>query len=224
VKRKATVKSRRGNRTSKRSSLTDRIYRAIREAILDAPLHQAPTLSERDLAKRYRVSKTPVREALIRLAKDGFIEISPRKGISITKISVQDLREVFGIRSALEGLGAESAAGNIPLSALTKLKDEFYAAAENKDQQRLYRLGEDLHQLIAAGCNNQRLAGIVDTMRAQIARYSKLASRLPEQTDNSLRDHLRIIQALEREDGPEARRAIEDHIKGVKANLIRSLL
>jgi DNA-binding GntR family transcriptional regulator len=183
----------------------------------------AVTLSERDLAKRHGVSKTPVREALIRLAQEGLIEISPRKGISIAKISVEDLKEVFGIRSALEGLAAEEAAGKIPLAALMKLRDNLHAAAEDKDQQRLYNLGEQLHQLVMTGCNNKRLASIVGTMRAQIARYSKLASRLPEQTDNSLREHLRIIEALER-DGDAARRAIEDHIRSVKANLIHSLL
>jgi DNA-binding GntR family transcriptional regulator len=223
VRRRPKAARRSRSRRATPSSLTHRIYQAIRESILESPGGPS-TLAERDLAKQYGVSKTPVREALIRLAQEGFIEISPRRGISIPKISVEDLKEVFGVRSALEGLAAEEAARNVPTAALRTLKDEFHAAAEDKDGPRLYELGEALHNLIMAACNNKRLTSVVGTMRAQIVRYSRLASRLPEQMDRSYRDHLGIIEALEHQDPAGARRAIEDHIKGVKENLIRSVL
>lgn len=207
-----------------RSSLTERIYNSLREAILENGLRPRSLVSERDLARQFRVSKTPVREALIRLAQEGFVKISPRKGIFVSPISVKELRDVFGIRSALEGLAAEEAAGRIPREALARLRKDFYAAAENKDQDRLFRLGVQLHDLIMEVCDNKRLSSIVATMRAQIARYSRLASRLPEQAEESLRDHLRIIRALEQGDGKAARRAIEGHIRGVKENLGQSML
>ena len=204
--------------------MTERIHHSIREAILENSLRSGSLVSERDLAREFRVSKTPVREALIRLAQEGFVEISPRKGIFISPISVKELKDVFGIRSALEGLAAEEAVGRIRRETLVKLRKDFYAAAKAKDEERLFRLGVQLHDLIMEACDNKRLTSIVGTMRAQIARYSKLASWLPEQAEVSLRDHLRIIRALERRVGTGARRAIEEHIHGVKENLIRSML
>jgi DNA-binding GntR family transcriptional regulator len=204
--------------------LTERIYHSLRDAILENGLRPGALVSERDLARELRVSKTPVREALIRLAQEGFVEISPRKGIFVSPISVKELRDVFGIRSALEGLAAEEAAARIGREELAKLRRDLGAAAKAKDRERLFRLGAELHDLIMEACDNKRLSSIVGTMRAQIARYSNLASRLPEQAEESLRDHLRMIRALERRDGTAARRAVERHISGVKENLIRSML
>lgn len=205
-------------------SLTDRVYRALREWILISDFRSGSLLTERELARRLEVSKTPVREALIRLGQEGFVEISPRRGIRVSSVSVQDLKEVFGIRSALEGLAAETAAGCIPRHVLVELRRQFRQAARAKDDERLFELGARLHDLTIEACGNRRLASIVDTIRAQIARYSRLASRLPEQARQSLRDHLRILRALERRDPVGARRAVEQHIRDVKENLVRSML
>lgn len=219
-----TLRRSRSRKASSSRSLAEDVYRAIREAILANRFEAGLLLSERELARRLAVSKTPVREALIRLAHEGFVEVSPRRGMLLPKASVQDLKELFAVRSALEGLAAETAVGLIPAETLARLRQGLAEAARDKDQERLFQLGAELHELAIQASGNQRLASIVGTMRAQIARYSRLASTLPEQSERSLREHLEVIDALERGDGAGARRAIEAHIRGVRDNLIRALL
>lgn len=209
---------------SSKASLTERIYRSIREAILRNGLRPGAALAEHELGKKFGVSKTPVREALIRLAHEGFVTVSPRKGVFVATVSMEDLRELFAIRSALEGLACEQAAGRIPPQRLASLRKEFTDAARARNERQLFRLGVRLHELIIEAAGNKRLAALLETMRAQIARYSNMASQLPDQTDKSLRDHLRVIDALERGDGQAAKRLIQEHILAVKENLVRSML
>ena len=211
-------------RTKAKRSLTEWSYERIREAILKNGLPPGTALAEQDLAKRFAISKTPVREALIRLAHEGFVDISARKGSFVAKTSIEDLKEIFEMRSALEGLACELAVSRIPKETLAKFRENLLDAAARGDEDRLFRLGLKLHDLIMKGAGNKLLGGIVDLMRVQISRYSHMASRLSQQAEQSLRAHIKIVEALEREDGSAARRAMEEHIQDVKENLIRSML
>src|SRR5258707_13653661 len=101
--------------------LKDSVYHRLREQIVSAELPPGYVLREAELAARFEVSKTPLREAFVRLEKDGFVTIPPYRSAVVAGYSQQDLREIYEVRELLEGQGAREAAVNIATEAVPTL-------------------------------------------------------------------------------------------------------
>lgn len=199
--------------------LSQRVYEAIKAAIIDQGLAPGKLLSQKELAQEYGVSFTPVREALIRLEQEGFVKVIAKRGAVIAEVSADDLDDVLAVRAALEGAAAEAAAGRIPSEALREVRQRMAAAETNGDSESLYEAGTLVHELILLHCGYPRLVRLVSECSAHIARYSVLASRLPDQAARSAHGHRMILEALESDEGDAARRAVEAHIGQMRAEL-----
>src|SRR5512132_3729195 len=130
-------------------SVTDRIYRALRRDILSGALKPGDTVSVRDLARRFRGSRTPAREALIRLSHDRLVTIHPRRGAFVTGISLRELHQVFQVRELLEGLAARLACQNPDKSVLDALEDELRVARASGKYHDLATIGMKIHEWVS---------------------------------------------------------------------------
>ena len=139
--------------------LKDSVYLKLRQEIVSGKLPPGYLLREAELAARFGVSKTPLREAFVRLEKDGFVEIAPYRSAVVGGYSRQDLREIYEVRELLEGLCAREAALNIAtedLAALSRIVRGSVAAFEAGDSDRLAALLDEFDVLLYAQSQEQQ--------------------------------------------------------------------
>ena len=199
-----------------KKSLADSVYHYLVEAILTGKLPDGTELSEVAIAAQLGVSRTPVHEAIRHLILDGLIEVLPNRAVQVAQFSPEDIAEVHEMHLLLEPAAAERAALRLPAEKLTKFRetadklDRSYG--KNGWLEQALDFDVHFHDQLAAACGNSRL-------QAEIAKYRRLARVFCRMIDNlpklrtAFREHLPILEALERRDPPQARRAMETHIK-----------
>jgi DNA-binding GntR family transcriptional regulator len=204
-------------------SITDRIYRALRREILAGVLKPGDSVSVRELARRFRGSRTPIREALIRLSHDRFVTIHPRRGAFVTGISIRQLHEVFQVRELLEGLAARLACQNPDKSVLDAFDDELKAARKSGKYQDLTTVGMKIHAWVSTAANNGTLTAILSDLHAHMARIFTLFVNDVVVTTESYGQYQAIIDAIRDNKPDEAEAAMRRHIALAKEQLLRTL-
>ncbi len=196
------------------------IYDLLKNKLISLEIKPGQLLSDNEIAVQFEVSRTPVRQALARLERDGLIQIIPRKGAFVKFLSMKDILEIFQVRKALESLAARLAAENIDLEALKEFEN-FYLNALNEDSadglQRIFNYGVKFHDFILKSAGNQRIEKILKDLRAQfeISRMFFLnqnSNVKPSRATQSINEHLGIIEALKKKDGDLAEVRIKEHI------------
>lgn len=198
-----------------RSSLSDLVYDRLVEALTTGRYNCGDELNELTLAVEYDVSRTPVREALRRLASEGLVTNSPNRQATVIQLSKSVIRETYEVRQTLEAAAAARAVEQITADDLSELRRKAIAAVPGDDSawgQPERRFDDDLHHVIAARCGN-------DLLRREIARYLKLVrfvrtrvGRNPEALAQGHREHEQILTALEARDPLAAQQAMSTHI------------
>lgn len=201
-----------------------RVYRTLRQDILTLALRPGQLLVERELAARFRVSKTPIREALALLEQDGLVEIVPRRGVLVTPVSVRDVRELFELRMALEGAAAQLAAGRITEDELARL-DGLIAESrgaqaeaarrpgEGKGWRRLLEINRAFHLTIARASGNVRLVRLIERTLDEMMRLIALGYEIGQ--------HVEIVAALRTGDGEQARLAMVNHVRTTLESVLK---
>jgi DNA-binding GntR family transcriptional regulator len=207
-----------------RLSLGDAVYDRLSKAILAGQFACGHQFNEVELANLLAVSRTPVREALRRLANDGLVTITRSRHPTVVQPTCADVIEAFQVRRFLEAGAASLAAERMDAAQLNELRDR---AAEAKPGQRPdwceaeRRFDAVLHQTIALAAGNARL-------RQEIERYLNLfrllrhrAASNPDRLAAGHREHLAILEALEARDPPAAALAMTNHIdRALQAMLV----
>lgn len=184
------------------SSLVDAAYLAMKTAIRDnifPPGHQA---AEPDIARQLGMSRTPVHEAIIRLQEEGLVQVLPRRGVLICPISAEDIREIYDVLIAVEGMAAALLAalpGELSAAAAEALEKETASMAEALLAGRLldWAAADDrFHQLLTERCGNRRLARIAATVRDQAHRARLFTLHLRPRPEGSAGEHGRITAAI----------------------------
>jgi DNA-binding GntR family transcriptional regulator len=189
-------------------TMVDAAYRLIRQKILDNQWAPGTQALEGALALEFGMSRTPVREACIRLANEGLVEVVPRHGIRVLPVSPSDMREIYEILTSLESTAAELAARAKPsaeaLAPLDRASRDMERALKRDDLDAWAEADERFHRHLLALCGNAKLAAIVFNFwdRAHRARMVTLRLRTPPVT--STREHLAIVQAIRRGDAAAA--------------------
>jgi DNA-binding GntR family transcriptional regulator len=203
-------------------SLKDKAYAAIKDAILTLELEPGTPLVESDLADQLGISKTPVRDALQELERDGLVTRLPFKGTYVTEVTERDLREIFQLRAVLEGLAARLATSLLTPQELDEL-DHNLSAAEDAlargDLALCSRLGKSVHDAIIEKADNVRLISMIRNLDESLLRFRALSDRTSGRLDKSLREHRRILDALRRQDAYAAEESVRDHLHSVLENL-----
>lgn len=198
------------------NKLSNQVYEHLLQDILAGRLASGTVLREVELAQQLGVSRTPVREALGRLAGQGLAEIRANRSAVVRELGAEQLRHVYQVREALEGLAAELACRRLTAADFDRLDDLVAAipAPDSADyQDACHRLDVELHRLLALRSGNPVLAGEIEKFHdlVQLVRY-RVASR-DGALALALRQHRAIISALRAGKPAEARRAMIAHIR-----------
>jgi DNA-binding GntR family transcriptional regulator len=199
-------------------TLTERVYVTVKEAILDLQFKPGTSLVEDDLARQLGTSKTPVRDALLTLERDGLVTKVPYKGTYVAPVAVRDATEIFELRAVLEGLAARLATPVFSprdLDAAQALLDQADAALERGDTDSCSILGAQFHTMIHERADNRRLKPMLDKLEEQLRRLRRLSDRLQGRLAKSAREHRRILEALRSGDPAQAEDAMRAHLDSV---------
>jgi GntR family transcriptional regulator, rspAB operon transcriptional repressor len=204
--------------TEKPESLTEIVYQVLRDAIISKRLPPGERVSEAGLAQQLRVSKTPVREALLRLQAIGLIEAEGGRGGRIVRPSADSIRHTYEVRGALETLAASLAtarATKAQRSQLLELATASLAAARNQDLDGFRRYDEAFHDLLAAASSNPYLTRLIGN--AYTLTGAARQRDVPSAGDSvdCAEGHVRIAEAVARGDSTAAAAAAAAHVEMV---------
>jgi DNA-binding GntR family transcriptional regulator len=197
------------------ASLTDQAVAAIRQAVHDGALIPGQLYSAYQIADYLGVSRSPVREALMRLAEAGMVSFERNRGFRIVVPGPRDIAEVFGLRLLLEVPAARQAAVSASAELVTGLRAEFDAmrrAAADHDEPEFMRHDQRLHGLIVAATGNSRVVKVVDGLRDLTRLLGASTVDRSRDLDGILAEHLPVLEAIAAGDGPAAGRAMAGHI------------
>jgi DNA-binding GntR family transcriptional regulator len=208
-------------------SLKDKAYAAIKDAILTARFEPGMPLVENDLAQQLGISKTPIRDALQELEREGFVTRILFKGTQVTDVTIRDIVEVFQLRAVLEGLAARIAAPLFSTQELDRIAEYLTAAEAALADGNLVlcsEQGRKLHFAIIdkAEADAQRLASIIRNLDDHVQRFRILSDRISGRLDKSVREHRRILATLYQRDALAAEQAMRDHLFSVQQDLSES--
>lgn len=209
---------------SKPRTLVDQVYHQILDRILHNVWGTGHQALEQELAEELGVSRTPVREALIRLQRDGLVKVVPRHGMRVLPISLKDIQEIHQILTSLEGLSVELAASRSlsekELKPLKQTIKRMETAHRNSDIKAWAEADEDFHCELVNLSDNRILTDVVDDFwgRAQRARLTMLSLR--RSTEESTTEHTLLVNAIREGDARRAREILEAHRKRGIVNLV----
>lgn len=217
----------RQDKGSPRQSFTELAYQKIRRQILDNEMPAGFQATEQDIAELLNMSRTPTREALLRLSQEGLIEIWPRHGMRVKYISVDDLREIYEILTALESAAAGLAAQRkVPTEKISNMREsiaQMDTALAQDDLKRWADADGRFHQQLAEASGNSRLVEVVETYQGQAHRLRMITLKLRPKPSNSNRDHEAVVDAIAGNDAKAAERIHREHRERSGAMLIALL-
>lgn len=199
-----------------RSLLQDRAYRELKGLIQGGAYPPGTFLSERQLAGRLGMSKTPIKSALTRLDMEGFVAVSPQQGILVREPSVHEILDLFDIREALETFVARRMAGRLSPEQAARLRANLRAqarAAKARDVEEATRLDAEFHTLLCDFAGNREISRTLWSMREKLHRLI-LGNfrRVPQRMGASVREHAGIAAAVVRGNGDLAAERVRSHL------------
>lgn len=203
--------------------LKDWAYETIKQLILTLTVEPGEQLHIEDLSAKMKVSRTPIREALLKLESEDLVEANPRVGFFVKVITKNDLRELFELREITEGYAAKKSAlllTDDDLAWINKLQREAVAAVKAGDLNEFNEKEIALHTFIIEKSQNQRLIKLVESIKDLTYRQRFLALKSIDNVKKSLDEHQKIITALQNKDSDKASRSMSDHISFVKNRML----
>ncbi len=205
------------------TSLEEKVYRALEDKILTRELSPGEAVTESALSKALGVSRTPVREAIARLDREGLIKLIPNKGAYVVGISEKDLVDIYMIRTRLEGLAARLCAEKKDKGIAAELAEnieltEFYISKGNIEKVK--DLDSAFHDIIYRACESRMLSNTLSGLHRYIASYRKLSLTVEGRIQKSLDEHREICYAIEKGDAVGADKLMSAHVERALENLL----
>lgn len=195
---------------------------AIRRSLSAGDMVPGQRLVEQELSERYHATRSSVREALQDLAAEGLVELVPRRGARVRVVSVEEAIQITECRAALEGLCARRAAEHAPSQRRESLREigtGMRKAVAEGDLNTYSALNRQLHDSIARMSGQTVAEGLLDRLKGQMVRYQFRLALRPGRPNQSLPQHLAIIDAVVAGDGAAAEAAARAHLDSVIAEL-----
>lgn len=191
------------------------VYEHLRDQVLNHPNHSSDRLVEAKIAKELGISRTPVREALHLLEKDGFVESIPRVGYSIKKLTIDELDEIFEMRMVNEKLACRWAVGKIKASGLKKMEKNIAGTEKilEKGTPHLFiDYDEEFHEILVQSSGSKHLFDLCQQLRQLMLRYRAASIKTAESVENALAGHKRIFEALKSRDQESLEAELARHL------------
>jgi DNA-binding GntR family transcriptional regulator len=199
------------------ATLAEQAYATIRHQIMHGELEPQSIVSERLLAERLQLGKSPIRVAVQRLASEGFLTVEPRRGILVATRSIQDIIDLFEIRVVLERLVVRQIAGNLQPEQVDRLRanlEQHRTLAESGDSAAALSIDFDFHRLLCAFHANAYLAATLNRVLDSLFPELRLShKRSPGRGQEAVRDHEAVAEALIRGDAVEAENLMAAHFR-----------
>lgn len=204
----------------------DDVVSGIRDLIIEGDIAAGARISERELCDRFGVSRTPLREALKVLASEGLVELTPNRGARVTRLTEQDVADMFEVMGTLEALAGELAAQRITDEELAEVKAMHYQMALHHARRELmpyFRLNQAIHRKIFEISRNRSLVTVYNTLAGRIRRPRYLANISEARWTQALKEHEAILAALEAKDGAALGRILKDHLRKTSETVKQAL-
>ena len=198
-----------------RKSLGEHVFESLKQAIIRGKIAADEWLVESHIAETLGISRTPVREAIHKLEREGLIERQPRGGFRVLGLNRDDIEETFGLRSLLEGYAARLAAVKHKaeeLKSLDKKIDEFQKALDLKKMDLLPAINTEFHDLLYRLSKSPKLIGMINGLRDQIYRYREMILKEKQFAATSNLDHKKMLKYIRKRDAEGAERLVQEHI------------
>ncbi len=192
------------------------IYKDLKKKILELKIKGHDILKEEDIAAKYKVSRTPAREALHLLEKDGFLQKVRKVGYILKPLTKNDLNEIIGLRSILESYAAFLTTKNLKSSIIKKLKklnDKAYESILKKDLEKFFKINSEFHKTIYQSSGNKRLSQLIENLMENFARYRLMLLKINKMPETSYTDHLEMIKAMEEKNPEKVEKLVKEHIE-----------
>jgi DNA-binding GntR family transcriptional regulator len=208
------------------SSLTRQAYQRLRDMIVSLQLQPGALINDAALMDELKLGRTPIREAIQRLAGEGLVVLRPRRGAFVAGLSLLDLQQIFEMRRAIEGYAASLAAERATpadLAALNAALDQLQHAGAAADPQALIEVDRAFHRALARAAHNRFLEITLSRMYNLNLRLWYLALHKIGPMHDAVSEHRRVLDAITRRDSAQAEAAIRAHITDFQQR-IRALL
>ncbi len=204
--------------------LKEQAYEALKELILGGELPPGTFLSERTLAARLGMSKTPIRSALERLQTERFITISPQQGIVVRGLSLAEINDHYDLRIALETFVVSRLAGRLTSeyeAALAANHSTMLEFASAQDKPRFMACDAEFHLLLCEALGNQEIVRVMEHQRDKFMRViMPLIERHGERLEQTLAEHAGIVESVRRGDGRDAAIRVSTHLNNGRRLLV----
>lgn len=207
-------------------SLTERAYEAIKHDIITLRLRPGEPLNEAQLMQSTGLGRTPVHQAMHRLALEGLVVILPRKGAMVAPVSLNDALEIIDVRMINETYCVELAARAATpddLAAIEAVLLRSRDAIAARDVATMMRIDRDFHLAISRASRNQTLADLLRGLHERSLRFWFLALSTPSHLEGVYEEHLELYDALAAHDAERARRAIARHIDEFRTHILKAI-
>jgi DNA-binding GntR family transcriptional regulator len=216
-----------GAKSQVRLSLAERAYQTLKDAIITGTLRPGELIVERELAHRYQMGKTPIREGLHALQQEGLVEAIPRAGYMVSAITTRDVQELFEVRSILEtaaaGLAATSASEE-ELQRLQESADFKYTHGDWTSYKAFLNANTEFHFKVAQASGNERLAQIVLRLVENLERLFHLELDLRDSAEEMVAEHKALVAALIERDPQKARQVMADQIRASRDRALEAIV
>lgn len=203
-------------------SLSSRVFHTIRENILSGKYATDEELREKSIGEELGVSRTPVREALRQLELEGLVTIIPNKGAYVVGISQKDIRDIYEIRSRLEGLCARWAAIHITKEQLDELEENIYLSdfhSSKGNSEQVVELDNRFHEILYSASGSKELRHILVDFHHYVQRVRKITLAVQDRAISSNDEHRKIVEALKAHDADLAENLANAHMMNTIQNM-----
>lgn len=202
-----------------RRYLHDIVADRLRQLILDGELEPRSRVNEQELAERFGISRTPLREAIKILATEGLLDLLPNRGARVASISDKELDDVLEVVASLEALAGELACRHATaeeIERLTVLSDEMADAWRRRDEPTYFRLNRQIHEAVMAASRNTVLATMYANLSGRIQRARYTVHKTEAQWARAMQDHGEMVERLKARDGAGLADLLRRHIRSKK--------
>lgn len=187
----------------KSKSMREKVYDTLKELIIDGIIAPGERIIETEYSQKFQISRTPIREALRMLELEGLVESQTKGGVIVTKITEEEISEVYKIRIALEGIILEEVinkATSTDIKHLEKVLNDTKKAFEAEDINEIFALFSKFNATLYDIAKLPKVTSMISNINLYLKRFRKLSIENPERKDDAFEDHIKILDSIKQKD------------------------
>lgn len=214
-------------RLPERTNLRDQVYDILKRRIIFREIESGEKINEEDLAKSLAVSRTPIRETLLRLEHEGIVKIIPRRGAFVVSQSKEKVIDLFEVREVLEGLVARLATKKMNHERLDRLKHclEKISSGDGDNNRILKYTPADVefHATLLEASDNELLKSMMESVNVHLQMVRLRTVALPGRPEQTVKEHYEIVAAIEKKNSSLAEKLMRKHVASVKRDALKNM-